>query len=158
MFGEPQCHCILCVKNGPASLKSQWVNKLGASTCYQPYYAHVQIKTKCDSSSCLQNFKCVLLVSSVSFKQEKSVSKCSSFSNLKLFVAVCPEARFLSADTNNPFPTCLRWVPAGCNGQSPFISCMFLTRFQGCIPVFACSKPEKCISRKQCSISFGLQY
>jgi hypothetical protein len=28
-FWEPQCHCKLCVKKGPASLKSQCVDKLG---------------------------------------------------------------------------------------------------------------------------------
>jgi len=27
-FREAQCHCKLCVKDGPASLKSLWVNKL----------------------------------------------------------------------------------------------------------------------------------
>jgi len=28
IFWEPRCHCKLCVKNRPASLKSQCVNKL----------------------------------------------------------------------------------------------------------------------------------
>jgi len=28
LFGEAQCHIKLCVKDGPASLKSQCVNKL----------------------------------------------------------------------------------------------------------------------------------
>jgi len=34
LFREPQCHCNLCVKYGPASLKSLFVNKISEFTFY----------------------------------------------------------------------------------------------------------------------------
>jgi hypothetical protein len=44
MFWHCQCHCKLCVKDGPASLKSLCVNKLGKFT----YYANkLKKRTNC---------------------------------------------------------------------------------------------------------------
>jgi hypothetical protein len=34
LFRDPQCHCKLCVKDGPAILKSLCVNKLSEFTFY----------------------------------------------------------------------------------------------------------------------------
>jgi hypothetical protein len=54
LFRESQCHCELCVKDGPASLKSLCVNKISEFTFY-PIALGKRNHCKC-KNRCMLNF------------------------------------------------------------------------------------------------------
>jgi hypothetical protein len=47
LLGNPQCHYALCIKKGPASLKSLCVNKLIASVYVVPKLYCVKVNVTC---------------------------------------------------------------------------------------------------------------
>jgi len=55
LFGEPQCHCKLCVKDGSASLKSLYVNKICEFTFY-PIPLRKRNYSKC-KKICISKFE-----------------------------------------------------------------------------------------------------
>ena len=54
LFREPQCHCKLCVKDGPANLRSLFVNKISEFTFY-PITLGKRNHCKC-KNSCVSKF------------------------------------------------------------------------------------------------------
>ena len=50
LFGNPRCHCKLCIKDGPPSLKSVFLNKLGEFVTCPIELKERQNKCKCIKS------------------------------------------------------------------------------------------------------------